>query len=349
MGALTIAGIHKSFGPFEALRGIQLNIEQGKFTCLLGPSGCGKTTLLRIIAGLEQPDRGTVHLGSRDITFLPPAKRSFGIVFQSYALFPNLTAADNIAYGLKGKMPRRQIKEKVEDMLRLVGLESVDGRYPAQLSGGQQQRVALARAIALSPEVLLLDEPLSALDAKVRVKLREQLCLLQEQLGITTIMVTHDQEEALTMADQVIVMNEGRIEQAGTPQELYDRPRTPFVADFIGAINFLPSELGSAHVAAIRPEHIAARGSDDLLPEEDGRLLPAKILHAEFRGSYYRVSLQPVHPAGQQSPVLVDVSASHAQKLDLRRDAVLHLQLPASRTLHYPDAQLAAQQGGRGR
>ncbi|MFC4100534.1 ABC transporter ATP-binding protein [Paenibacillus xanthanilyticus] len=341
MDSLTLEGIRKRFGAFEALKDVTLTIPKGKFTCLLGPSGCGKTTMLRIIAGLEQPDLGAVRLGSRDLTPLPPSKRNFGIVFQSYALFPNLTAGANIAYGLKGKLPRAQVKAKVREMLELVGLPDIHDRYPAQLSGGQQQRVALARAVALSPEVLLLDEPLSALDAKVRVHLREQLCLLQERLGITTVMVTHDQEEALTMADHVVVMDQGRVAQTGTPEEIYERPRTPFVADFIGAINFIPDGGAAGGVQAVRPEQIKPLGPLES-PEAGCAVLAGTVAHAEFRGAYYRVSLLPEHALANAAPVLVDVPAQLARQLNLTRSAPLRLQLPAGGPLRYPAEALVA-------
>lgn len=218
---LSIQDISKRFDGFTALNQVSLDIRKGEFVCLLGPSGCGKTTLLRIISGLEKPDKGRVILKEKDITLSPPAERNMGIVFQSYALFPNMTAGQNIAFGLKNRMKsKKSIQEKIRHVLQLVDLESIRDRYPAQLSGGQQQRVALARALALSPDLLLLDEPLSALDAKVRLKLRREIRQLQENTGITTIMVTHDQEEALTMADRMVVMNHADLIQEGTPHEV---------------------------------------------------------------------------------------------------------------------------------
>ncbi|MDQ8735209.1 putative 2-aminoethylphosphonate ABC transporter ATP-binding protein [Paenibacillus sp. LHD-38] len=343
---LAINGIRKTFGSFQALQDVNVHIPKGKFTCLLGPSGCGKTTLLRIIAGLEQADTGTVMQDGKDISMLPTAKRNFGIVFQSYALFPNLTVSENIGYGLKGKQPKRQIEERVKEMLELIGLTAIRERFPAQLSGGQQQRVALARAIALSPDILLLDEPLSALDAKVREKLREQLCELQERLGITTVMVTHDQEEALTMADQIVVMDHGQVVQIGTPQEVYDKPKTPFVADFIGAINFFPAGTarwegaGPNDLLAIRPEHIQideTQGSADE-QREDG--ISGFVQHVEFRGAFYRVSLQLANELGRHSDmnVTVDISSQTANRYDWSRNKLLHLHLPQERMLHYPAA-----------
>jgi iron(III) transport system ATP-binding protein len=343
---LAISGIRKAFGSFQALHDVSVHIPKGKFTCLLGPSGCGKTTLLRIIAGLEQTDTGTVMLDGKDITMQPTAKRNFGIVFQSYALFPNLNVSENIGYGLKGKQPKRQIEERVKEMLELIGLTAVRDRYPAQLSGGQQQRVALARAIALSPDILLLDEPLSALDAKVREKLREQLCELQERLGITTVMVTHDQEEALTMADQIVVMDHGRVVQIGTPQEVYDKPNTPFVADFIGAINFFPagtttwSGADPNGLLAIRPEHIQIDEQQNLASHQLDGGISGFVQHVEFRGAFYRVSLQMANESGKLTDihVTVDISAQTANRFEWSRNKLLHLHLPHERMLHYPAA-----------
>ncbi len=239
--ALRLEGIRKSFGSFVALGGVDLAIRRGEFVCFLGPSGCGKTTLLRIIAGLEQQTAGRVIQHGRDVSQLPPAARDYGIVFQSYALFPNLTVAQNVAYGLVNRRRRRaEIDARVGELLELVGLPDAGRKYPAQCSGGQQQRIALARALATSPSLLLLDEPLSALDAKVRERLRGEIRALQRRVGVTTIMVTHDQEEALSMADRVVVMNHGLIEQCGTPAEVYEQPATPFVATFLGRVNILP-------------------------------------------------------------------------------------------------------------
>lgn len=240
--ALEIIGINKTFDAFTALHSIDLSVRQGEMLCLLGPSGCGKTTLLRIIAGLESQTAGSIYQGGRDISKLPPAKRDYGIVFQSYALFPNLTIADNVSYGLVNRrMKRDDINARVSELLKLVGLPTSGNKYPSQLSGGQQQRVALARALATRPGLLLLDEPLSALDALERIRLRGEIRRLQQEVGVTTIMVTHDQEEALSMADRIVVMNHGVIEQVGTPQEIYECPATPFVADFVGKINVLPA------------------------------------------------------------------------------------------------------------
>ncbi len=242
MNALEIRGIKKTFDSFTALENIDLTVNQGEMLCFLGPSGCGKTTLLRIIAGLESQTAGSIFQNGRDISQLPPAKRDYGIVFQSYALFPNLNIADNIAYGLVNRRAKRSdIQARVSELLTLVGLPTSAKKYPSQLSGGQQQRVALARALATNPGLLLLDEPLSALDALERIRLRGEIRRLQQEVGVTTIMVTHDQEEALSMADRIVVMNHGVIEQVGTPQEIYETPATPFVADFVGKINIVPA------------------------------------------------------------------------------------------------------------
>ncbi|WP_288250479.1 ABC transporter ATP-binding protein, partial [uncultured Prochlorococcus sp.] len=237
---LEIKNISKNFGETFVLKNIHLDVFKGEFLCLLGPSGCGKTTLLRIISGLERQTNGDIVQDGLLISNSPTEKRDFGIVFQSYALFPNLNAKQNIAYGLENKkINKKEIEKRTNNLLRLVGLEKYSDQFPSQLSGGQQQRVALARAMALSPGLLLLDEPLSALDAQVRSKLRNEIKLIQKKLNLTTIMVTHDQTEALSMADRVVVMERGHIAQIGTPFELYENPITPFVADFIGKMNLL--------------------------------------------------------------------------------------------------------------
>src|SRR5450631_3990508 len=244
MKFLEIENLRKSFGANNVVQSFDLSVERGEFVSFLGPSGCGKTTTLRMIAGFELPSRGTIRIADRDVTNLRPNQRSVGMVFQSYALFPNMTVADNIAFGLKvARRSETEIRTKIEVMLRLIKLPALGNRYPYQLSGGQQQRVALARALAIKPQVLLLDEPLSALDAKIRVSLRAEIRSIQRALGITTVYVTHDQEEALSLSDRIVVMSEGRIEQIGTPFEVYNFPATSFVASFVGTLNVLDAKV----------------------------------------------------------------------------------------------------------
>src|SRR4030066_2482594 len=234
----------KKFGTLEAVSDVSLEIQDGELFTLLGPSGCGKTTLLRLIGGFHKPDSGEIYVGDRPVAPIPPYERNIGMVFQNYALWPHMTIFDNIAYGLKLKrFPREKISSQVLQALKLVNLTGLEKRYPGQLSGGQQQRVALARALVLNPDVLLLDEPLSNLDAKIRIQVRAEIRKLQKELGITTIYVTHDQEEALTLSDRIAVINLGKILQIGLPRDLYERPHNPFVADFIGINNLIPGNV----------------------------------------------------------------------------------------------------------
>ena len=253
MNGLEVSGLTKSFGGATAVRDLDLAAPLGAFVALLGPSGCGKTTTLRLIAGFERPDAGEIRIKGREVRTLPPHRRDIGIVFQSYALFPHKTVFENIAYGLlRRKVARPELQARVREAIGLVRLNGLEQRYPRQLSGGQQQRVALARAIVIRPSLLLFDEPLSNLDAKLRLNMRSEVRRLQRHLGITTVLVTHDQEEALSMADQVVVMNHGMVEQAGVPQEIYTRPANLFVAGFIGEASLLPVTVISAAPGVVR-------------------------------------------------------------------------------------------------
>lgn len=349
---LKISSLWKSFGDFLALKDISLDVAEGEFVCFLGPSGCGKTTLLRAIAGLDPQTQGTIEQSKRDISNLPPAQRDYGIVFQSYALFPNLSIRRNIAYGLENAgLSRSAINARVDELLELIGLPEQGNKYPAQLSGGQQQRIALARAIATQPGLLLLDEPLSALDAKVRASLRHQIKELQRKLSVTTIMVTHDQEEGLSMADRIVVMNHGRIEQIGTPLQIYRDPDTLFVADFIGDMNQIEGvaeasdrvrigevsfqcqqhdfSAGSKVVATVRPE--------DIVPVEDSLADAAKdanqrvsvvIGDMEFLGSYWRAELDSTELGGRLS---ANLSMNAVRRLELEIGKQLQVRLPADR------------------
>ncbi|MCT8329730.1 putative 2-aminoethylphosphonate ABC transporter ATP-binding protein [Albidovulum sediminis] len=352
---LKIEGLWKAFGDFVALRDVSLDIARGEFICFLGPSGCGKTTLLRAIAGLDPQSRGTIRQGGRDVSGLPASQRDYGIVFQSYALFPNLTVERNIAFGLENtRRPKAEIAARVAELLALVGLPDQAKKYPAQLSGGQQQRIALARAIAINPGLLLLDEPLSALDAKVRVHLRHEIKELQRKLGVTTIMVTHDQEEALSMADRIVVMNHGVIEQIGTPTEIYRHPATLFVADFIGETNRVATTYSAGAVtlgeavlqtraagfADGAPVTLAVR-PEDVLPHAVGHEaeprpnhLNVRIGAMEFLGSYWRTHL--TSPALGGTPLVANFSMNAVRRLGLGTGAEMTVELPAERVLVFP-------------
>ncbi|NSZ17303.1 ABC transporter ATP-binding protein [Agrobacterium vitis] len=244
MSFLRIAAVSKSFAANTVVKEFDLPVNKGEFISFLGPSGCGKTTVLRMVAGFETPSSGSIVIDGQDVTKLPPNRRRIGMVFQAYALFPNMNVFDNVAFGLKiAKKPKAEIHSRVMEMLKLIHLDHLAERYPYQMSGGQQQRVALARALAPKPQVLLLDEPLSALDAKIRVSLREEIRQIQRQLGITTVFVTHDQEEALSISDRIVVMNGGRADQIGTPSEIYNHPQTRFVASFVGTLNLIDAKV----------------------------------------------------------------------------------------------------------
>ncbi len=310
MAFLQIAHLEKSFGTTRVVRDFDLSIEKGEFVSLLGPSGCGKTTVLRMVAGFETPSSGAIAIDGRDVIALRPNQRHIGMVFQAYALFPNLTVAENVAFGLKVKrMPADLRAARVREMLALIGLPDLGNRYPFQLSGGQQQRVALARALAIKPHVLLLDEPLSALDARIRVSLRAQIREIQRELQITTIFVTHDQEEALSISDRVVVMNGGVAEQVGTPFEIYNRPATRFVAQFVGTLNLIEADviapatgtvrIGTTEVSLGRPlpagrVTLACRPEAVSLGAAEGRplLLWAEIGKVEFLGAVIRLRAQ---------------------------------------------------------
>lgn len=334
---IKIDNVNKVYDKTIALKDVSLEINPGEFVCLLGPSGCGKSTLLRIIAGLDKPNDGKVYINGRDVTNLPPSRRNFGIMFQSYALFPNLTAFENVAYGLKNKkIKTRDMVERVDRLFEMIHLSQAKNRLPAQMSGGEQQRVALARALATEPDFLLLDEPLSALDAKVRLSLRKEICAIQREMGITTIMVTHDQDEALTMADRIIVMNKAVVMQSGTPEEVYQNPENPFVADFIGSINFIGKEMNHVYdvkecdMAAIRPEKIH-------LCRDLGKTgeLCGTVKDIEFRGSYYRVNVLIEHINKEDVLLFVDVPFTLAKEMKLMLGERVYLEFPNEEMLYF--------------
>lgn len=353
---LRVVHVTKAFGHFVALNDVSLDVNEGEFVCILGPSGCGKTTLLRIVAGLEEQNAGEIYQAGKDISRLPPRQRDFGIVFQSYALFPNLTAAENIAYGLENRrLAREKIKARVAELLALVGLPDSGHKFPSQLSGGEQQRIALARALAISPGLLLLDEPLSALDARVRVALRKEVKRLQRHVGVTTIFVTHDQEEALILADRIVVLNRGRVEQVGTPEEIYRLPATTFVADFVGLMNFLPGRAGagpdrvycdrfelrcaephslapdSPVTLAIRPEDVRVSHIDSSAPN----VALGHVQESDFLGSFYRVTL--TLDGVETARLIAEVSTNEIRDLNIRPGVALPVRLPPDLIRVYPE------------
>jgi putative spermidine/putrescine transport system ATP-binding protein len=278
MAFLELTNVRKSFAQSTAVENFNLEVERGEFVSFLGPSGCGKTTTLRMIAGFETPTSGNIRINGVDVTRTPPNKRHVGMVFQSYALFPNMTVAANIGFGLKvAGEAVSDIKERVAEMLRIVHLSEFGSRYPYQMSGGQQQRVALARALAIQPQVLLLDEPLSALDAKIRVSLRNEIRAIQRQLGITTIYVTHDQEEALSLSDRVVVMSSGRMEQVGAPFEIYNFPATRFVASFVGTLNVLSADVTDPAGAGLRVDGQDIRAAKPLADIPAGKTVTVAL------------------------------------------------------------------------
>ena len=351
--ALRLEGIHKAFGSFVALKSVDLAIAHGELVCFVGPSGCGKTTLLRIIAGLETQTRGRVIQNGRDVSSAPPAARDYGIVFQSYALFPNLTIRANVAYGLVNRRRgRAEIESRVKELLALVGLPDSGPKYPSQMSGGQQQRIALARALATAPSLLLLDEPLSALDAKVRERLRGEIRQLQRRLRVTTIMVTHDQEEALSMADRVVVMNHGAIEQIGSPSDVYERPATPFVADFLGKVNVLKAtalgggrfKVGSVELTLpadgnaagdpvriyLRPEDRHVEGDIAQLPNR----LRGRIARIDYLGT---VCLAELRCEALGQPMTISYSLNQLHDLDVREGGEVEIALRTDRVRVFPE------------
>src|SRR5712671_1118393 len=330
MAYLELQNLQRNFGAVRALDGIEIALGEGEFLSLLGPSGCGKTTALRLVAGFDRPDGGAILVDGKDLTNVPPSKRDMGMVFQAYSLFPNMTARQNVEFGLKIRGKDKTLRRtRVQELLELVGLGHAADRYPHQLSGGMQQRVALARALAIEPRVLLLDEPLSALDAKVRVQLREEIRRIQLELGITTLYVTHDQEEALAVSDHVAVMYRGRIEQIGPPAEMYSRPATPFVAEFIGTMNRLEALVADATIGAVEHGGVtlhvdAARGRTRgervlvlIRPEtvelssangaEGENTLSGEVIAQTFLGPVTRLKV-----VGPAADLIADVSAAKA-------------------------------------
>jgi sulfate/thiosulfate transport system ATP-binding protein len=346
--SITATGITKTFGRYTALDNVSLNVPSGKLVALLGPSGSGKTTLLRIIAGLERADQGSgkIEFHGRDVTATPAGNRGVGFVFQHYALFRHMTVADNIAFGLKVKKRRdrpsaEKIRERVGDLLKLVQLEGLHDRFPAQLSGGQRQRVALARALAVEPKVLLLDEPFGAPDAKVRKELRRWLRQFHEEVHLTTVFVTHDQEEALELADEVVIMNQARVEQVGTPQQVYDRPSSPFVYQFLGDVNALRdtrawSETGSVHDSGrlaqdgllyVRPHDI------EVVPHDQGEPgVPAALRHVHTAGSQARLFLETLHT---KEGVEAEISRTELAGLSLKPNDLVLLRLRPSHSFQH--------------
>jgi len=339
MTFLELTGVQKHFGDVAAVHDFNLAAERGEFVSFLGPSGCGKTTTLRMIAGFEIPTAGTITVDGADITRKPPNQRNVGMVFQSYALFPNLTVADNIGFGLKvrGKSSA-DIRKRVDELLGMINLPDRGNRYPYQLSGGQQQRVALARALAIEPQVLLLDEPLSALDAKIRISLRKEIRAIQRQLGITAVYVTHDQEEALSLSDRVVVMSDGRIEQIGTPSEIYNFPSTAFVASFVGTLNLVVARVidpGAGRLAVDGQEVRTSKAVTDVGPnglvtlalrpegiklgdgETGENRLHGTVEDINFLGSIVRIRVKVGEGDDRATPTLIALDAFNEPHLRL--------------------------------
>ena len=371
MAYVELQDLRRRFGEVVALDGISLSLERGEFLSLLGPSGCGKTTALRLVAGFDRPDAGRIVVDGKDLTRVPPNRRDMGMVFQAYSLFPNMTAERNVEFGLRIRGATRETRaKKIAELLELVGLEHAGRRYPHQLSGGMQQRVALARALAIEPRMLLLDEPLSALDAKVRVQLREEIRRIQTRLGITTIYVTHDQEEALSISDRVAVMSAGRIEQIGSPGEMYSAPATPFVAEFIGTMNrleatILDSGRGEVEHGGIRLTVDAARGRPKgervlvlVRPESveltnaggpgitvDGNnALAGEVLTHTFLGPVTRLKV-----IGPAADLIVDVPSSRVDSLPVGLPVVARVPSAGVRLLSLTEAPASGEPDRAGR
>nr|WP_090343271.1 TOBE-like domain-containing protein [Mycolicibacterium malmesburyense] len=320
--AIVVRGANKHYGDFAALDNVDFEVPSGSLTALLGPSGSGKSTLLRAIAGLDRPDTGTITINGRDVTNVPPQRRGIGFVFQHYAAFKHLTVRDNVAFGLKiRRRPKAEIREKVDNLLEVVGLAGFQTRYPNQLSGGQRQRMALARALAVDPQVLLLDEPFGALDAKVREDLRAWLRRLHEEVHVTTVLVTHDQSEALDVADRIAVLNKGRIEQVGTPAEVYDAPANAFVMSFLGAVSSLNGSLVRPHDIRVgRTPDMAIASTDDSVQATG--VLRATIDRIVMLGFEVRVEL---HSASDQTPFTAQITRGDAEALGLKEGDTVYV------------------------
>ena len=343
MSFLNLDHLQKSFGATKVVHDFNLSVDKGEFVSFLGPSGCGKTTVLRMVAGFETPTEGRILIDGQDVTRLRPNQRKIGMVFQSYALFPNLTVAENVGFGLKvAGTPRAERGPRVAEMLDLIGLPDLGGRYPWQLSGGQQQRVALARALAPRPRVLLLDEPLSALDAKIRVCLRNQIREIQQQLGITTIFVTHDQEEALSISDRIVVMHKGIADQTGTPAEIYNQPATHFVAGFVGTLNRFEAEVvdaASGHVriagAGILLGRAVPQGKVVLAARPESLQIAAEGIPAEITGVEFLGSVQRLRARVEGAEVVLDRFNTPGDELP-RPGVKIHLSAPRTSWLVLP-------------
>lgn len=346
MAFLQLHHLFKAYGSVMAVQDVHLEIQAGELITLLGPSGCGKTTILRMIAGFEQPTAGSIRLEHHDITALPANRRDMGMVFQSYSLFPHMTAAQNIAFGLRlRKLSVAQQHRRVAEMLELVSLGGMGDRYPHQLSGGQQQRVALARALAIAPRVLLLDEPLSALDAKVRLQLRNEIRRIQQQLGITTLFVTHDQEEALSISDRVVVMSQGRIDQQGTPEAIYLTPNTAFTASFIGAMNQIPGLWDQAHQRVRVTTHGEAALSDEWLQTQPADLMDGASVVVLVRPESIAVLSPEVDPPPATNLLHGVVTSRLFLGAVIRLSVLvgefyLNVDVPTAQTEHYHSGQV---------